>query len=114
MRNILIVLLLLPLLAYPQYDKYDPHGYGLHFVAGTLISGGTTLIINEITHRPILSSMIGDGVACLAGGLKEWVWDGMLHHGYPNIKDAGYTALGALSFSLVFDLATIIKHYGTQ
>lgn len=109
-KTFIIFFLFISTCVFSQYSKADPHEYGLHFVVGQLISGTTTLIVNDIIKRPVLSSIIGFGVGTLTGIGKELIWDKKLHHAACTTGDMIATSLGALNFSLIFDLTIFYRN----
>lgn len=85
-----------------------------HFYAGFGITVVTAEITNQITDKPAISCLVGTAVGCLAGVLKETVYDREMKRGVYSNTDMGMTCWGSVVGAMVirvrFDLQDKKKH----
>ena len=94
----LIMFLLFTTISYSQiqYDKVQ------HFVAGSVISSTTYWVTRDITKDKKTAFWVGLGSGTLAGVANE-LFD--VSQGYRfDWADLGYTVLGSLTVTLIFNL----------
>lgn len=71
-----------------------------HFVAGAVISAGSSIVMYKVTHKKNASILIGIGAGCLAGAAKE-LYDST-GRGDADSKDLLWSCAGASLSSVSF------------
>ena len=92
-----------------QFAKAQMSDDNKHVIAGAVISAGTAMILNKITHKPICNLIDGFIVGMASGYAKEYIWDRKLGNGVFNRNDYRLTTRGAFAGVIMVGLIIKIK-----
>lgn len=83
-----------------KFEKYDD--FAKHVHAGMIINTGVGAIVYYKTKNTLKACFLGWSAGVLAGGIKEGIYDHLMHRGVASWEDFFATAWGAtVSFPIV-------------